>query len=83
MANKQDFTDELNRILIQAKEEGETSIEILSKDLHDSIASNDENSMPNCCNAMHDIESSNFSSKKVINTTNSGQSTTIKIRYYK
>jgi hypothetical protein len=81
MANKQDFTDELNRILIQAKEDKKDSVEILSKDLHDSVASKEENSMPNCCNAMKDLEKINFSKMEVIDTTDSGQSTTIKIRY--
>jgi len=82
MANKQDFTDELNNILIQAKKDKKTSVEILSKDLHDSVASNDENSMPNCCNAMRDVEAVNFLRMEVTSTTKSGQSTTIKIRYY-
>ncbi len=60
MANKQDFTDALNSILVQAKKDKKDTIEVLSKDLHDSVASKNENSMPNCCNAMKDIEPINF-----------------------
>jgi hypothetical protein len=82
MANKQDFIDELNFILIQAKKNKKSSVEVLSKDLHDSITEDNEHSMPNCCNAMRNIEKVNFFKMEIINTTDKGQSTTIRIRYY-
>ena len=82
MANKQDFEDGLNKILIESKKLNLYSIEIISKDLHDSIALKGENSMPNCCNAMKGLEKVNFSKMEVTHDTESGQSTTMRMRYY-
>jgi len=82
MATKEEFTNELNEILIQAKKLSLCSIEIISKELHNRIADDGENSMPNCCNAMKSIEKKNFTKMDVTHDVTSGQSTTVRVRYY-
>jgi hypothetical protein len=81
MTYTEDFKNELINILTIAKELNIYAVEIKSKDLYDKVSNDtDTNRMPICCNAMHEI--AKRYKHKIINTTQSGQSTTLQIRYY-
>ena len=73
MQEIRDYIQDLKR---QAKENGQTSITLISGDIHKEL--NLKNYMPPVCNAMRQCMEVN---DIVLHTTDSGNSSTIKIEY--
>ena len=79
------FDQELQKMLRQAKACEQSSLCVLSKDLHDRVFKKDSGNyhrMPMACKAMWKLwEKQGSRQKKVIHQTPSGQSSTIKISF--
>ena len=78
------FDKELERMIVGAKKRGESSVVIVSKELHDRVVRSyvAGHRMPTACNAMWKLWEKQGSIKaNVLKTTSSGKSTTIRIRY--
>ena len=77
------FDQELQKMLQQAKARGHSSLQVLSKDLHDRVVEEDLGNlhrMPMACKAMWNLwEKQGSRQNKVIHKTPSGESSTIKI----
>lgn len=67
----------INEVLLKSKREGHEYVDIVSGDIHKQMHLN--NKMPSVCNAMYKLKKEN---DVILNTTPSGKSSTIKIRYY-
>lgn len=69
--------DFIKQILNEAKETGCEYMDIVSGDIHKKM--NLSNKMPSVCSAMYQLKKEN---DDILHTTESGKSSTIKIRYY-
>ena len=80
---KKQFDRKLREMLEQAKREGKTSIEIVSRDLHQKVVGGlHPNRMPMACEAMWDLWGWQGSIEdNIIHTTRSGMSSTIEMRF--
>ena len=67
----------ISEIIAHAKETGAQYIDIVSGDIHKKMNLN--NKMPSVCSAMYQLKKD---SDEILHTTESGKSSTIKIRYY-
>lgn len=83
MAYKQyQFDQELAKMLGEAAENGVTCTAIVSKDLHDRVVQSNDNRMPMACNAMWKLwVSQGKHQSRIIHTTPSNRSSTIKIEF--
>ena len=73
----QQIKEFIETIKEKAKEEGKTSIALISGDIHKEL--NLKNMMPSVCNAMRQCMNAG---DMVLHTTPSGHSSTIEIEYY-
>lgn len=73
----EDIRNYIDKLLKQAKSRGEDYIDLVSGDIHKQLGM--KNRMPQVCRIMYEKMQAG---DKVIHTTPSGKSSTIKIRYY-
>ena len=81
--SQEQFDRKLRELLEQAKREGKTSIEIISRDLHQKVVGGlHPNHMPMACEAMWKLwERQGSIEENIIHTTSSGMSSTIEMRF--
>lgn len=80
---QQQFDEPLLQLLRERKEQGDDFAEIVSRDLHHRVVGGGEpNRMPMACNAMWKLwKQQGGKEENIIHTTQSRQSSTIRIRY--
>ncbi len=79
MVTMDDFRQALDSIFARAMAAGRSSVEVVSSDLHDSVVGvSGLQRMPMACNAMH---AAMRSSDQVLETSPSGQTSRLRIRY--
>lgn len=80
---RNDFRQEIKRLIDEARNEGAEYVDIVSGDVHRNVGGypspDNSHRMPMCCEAMYDYKKGN---DKILHTTPSGRSSTLKIRFY-
>lgn len=80
---RSDFRREVKRLIDEAREAGAEYVDIVSSDVHTNVggypAQDGNHRMPMCCEAMYDYKKR---IDEILFSTQSGKSSTLKIRYY-
>lgn len=79
--DKETFKAEINRLLSEAKANGETQVELSAGRIHRNVGGypGRNHRMPMCCEAMYELQKEK---DEVIQSPPSGKGATLKIRYY-
>ncbi len=75
------FTNEVKRIIDEARNKGEEYVVIKAGDVHSAVAGNKQNNhrMPSCCGAMYKLKKAN---DEVLYAPPKGKSSRLTIKYY-
>lgn len=78
------FESKISELLREAESRGQKYVDIISKELHRMMGwypppKGERHRMPACCAAMHNMIKPG---DRILHTTPSGQSTTLRIRYH-
>ncbi|MEG0012964.1 MAG: hypothetical protein RR324_00895 [Cellulosilyticaceae bacterium] len=79
--DKENFKDEIKRLLLEAKEKGKEYLEISAGKVHRNVGGypGKNHRIPTCCEAMYELKTEK---DQIIQSPPKGKGATLKIRYY-